>query len=71
MNIQLGIPKGAIVAINDLLDNCAKIQPGQEVLLLAEIEGLYGGDSMREGLMLQFYGSMSRQKYTAGDFRLL
>ena len=46
MNIQLGIPKGAIVAINDLLDNCAKIQPGQEVLLLAEIEGLYGGDSM-------------------------
>jgi hypothetical protein len=41
-----GIPKGAAIAINDMLDNCAKIQPGQEVLLLAQIDGLYGGDNM-------------------------
>jgi hypothetical protein len=46
MTAQLGIPKGAITAINDMLDHCAKVQPGQEVLILAELEGLYGGDSM-------------------------
>lgn len=41
MTSQTGIPKGALIAIGDLLDSCAKVQPGQEVLLLAEIEGLY------------------------------
>ena len=46
MNIQSGIPTGAAVAINDLLDHCAKIQPGQEVVLLAHIDGLYGGDNL-------------------------
>ncbi|MFC2005207.1 hypothetical protein ACFLUY_03170 [Chloroflexota bacterium] len=46
MSTQLGIPKGAAVAINDLLDNCVKIQPGQEVVLLAHIDGLYGGDNL-------------------------
>ena len=34
MTIQQGIPKGGAVAVNDLLDRCAKIQPGQEVLLV-------------------------------------
>jgi hypothetical protein len=38
---QIGTPKGALIAIGDMLDSCAKVQPGQEVLLLAEIEGLY------------------------------
>jgi hypothetical protein len=42
----VGMPKGAITAVNDLLDHCAKIQPGQEVLLLAHIDGLYGGDNL-------------------------
>ena len=46
MSIQSGIPKGAAVAINDLLDHCAKIKPGQEVVLLAHIDGLYGGDNL-------------------------
>ncbi len=40
-----GVPKAALISINDMLDCCAKIQPGQEVLILAEINGLYGGDS--------------------------
>jgi len=40
------IPKGAAVAINDMLDHCANIQPGQEVLLLAHLDGLYGGDNL-------------------------
>ena len=46
MGIQTGIPKGAVIAISDMLDHCAKIQPGQEVLLLAHIDGLYGGDNL-------------------------
>jgi len=41
-----GIPHGAAIAIDDMLDNCAKIQPGQEVLVLAQIDGLYGGDNL-------------------------
>jgi hypothetical protein len=43
---QAGIPAGAAIAIDDMLENCARIQPGQEVLLLAQIDGLYGGDNM-------------------------
>ncbi len=46
MTEQRGIPKGAMVAINDMLDHCAKIQAGQEVLLLAHIDGLCGGDNL-------------------------
>ena len=41
-----GIPKEAAIAIGDLLDHCAKIKAGQEVLLLAQIDGLYGGDNL-------------------------
>jgi len=41
-----GIPKGAAIAVADLLDHCARIQPGQEVVLLAHIDGLYGGDNL-------------------------
>ena len=44
-NLQ-GIPRGAAAAIDDLLDNCAEIKAGQEVLLLAQIDGLYGGDNL-------------------------
>jgi len=29
-----------------MLDHCAKIQPGQEVVILAHLDGLYGGDNM-------------------------
>jgi len=46
MSSQLGIPKGAAIAINDLLEHCAKIQPGQEVVILAHVDGLHGGDNL-------------------------
>ena len=46
MTTRQGIPKGASVAIDDLLDHCAKVKAGQEVLLLAQIDGLYGGDNL-------------------------
>ena len=44
-NLQ-GIPRGAAVAVDDLLDNCAEIKAGQEVLILSQIDGLYGGDNL-------------------------
>ncbi len=46
MVAQFGIPKGATISINDMLENCAKVKPGQEVLILAHIDGLYGGDNL-------------------------
>jgi hypothetical protein len=41
-----GIPKAATTAIGELLDSCAKIQAGQEVVLVAHAEGLSGGDNL-------------------------
>ena len=46
MSTGPGIPKGAAVAINDLLDHCARIRAGEEVVLLAHVDGLYGGDNL-------------------------
>ncbi len=46
MTNQIRIPKGDIILIGDMLDHCAKVQPGQDILILAELDGLYGGDSL-------------------------
>ena len=46
MNTRLGMPKAAAISISNLLDECAKIEPGQEVLILAHIDGLYGSDNV-------------------------
>jgi hypothetical protein len=37
------ITTGMASAINDLLNNCVEIKPGQEVVLLAHTDGLHGG----------------------------
>src|SRR5512139_743388 len=41
-----GMTSGTALAINDLLDNCAEIKAGQEVVLLAHLDGMYGGDNL-------------------------
>ncbi len=46
MTEQVGTPRGALVAISDMLDSCVKLEPGQEVLIVADINGLHGGDSL-------------------------
>ena len=46
MTTMQGIPSGASIAIDDMLDKCAQIEEGQEVLILAQIDGLYGGDNL-------------------------
>ena len=36
-------PRQASIVVNDLVDNCAQIKPGQHVLILAANDGLHGG----------------------------
>ncbi|MBU2509863.1 hypothetical protein KJ966_00920 [bacterium] len=43
---ETGITRGAALAINDFLDNCATIKPGDEVVIAAHVDGLYGGDNI-------------------------
>ena len=40
------MPADAAVAINDMLDNCAVVKPGQNVLILAALDGLHGGRNL-------------------------
>lgn len=46
MGIQSGIPKAAVISINDMLEQCGRIRAGQEVLIAANADGLYGGDNL-------------------------
>jgi hypothetical protein len=46
MQAIIGIPRGVAISIADLLDHCAEIKAGQEVVLLAHVDGLYGGDNL-------------------------
>lgn len=41
-----GRPFQAATAISDMLDNVAQLQPGQRVLILAHVDGLYGGPNL-------------------------
>ena len=40
------IPQRAAIAVSDLLDNCARVQRDQHVLLLCGLDGLYGGRNL-------------------------
>ena len=40
-----GMPESAAISIGDMLDECAEIKSGMEVVIMAEVDGLYGGDS--------------------------
>jgi len=37
------IPKQAAIAVADMIDNCAKVKPGMNVLIVAANDGLHGG----------------------------
>lgn len=41
-------------AINDLLDNVARVQPGQDILMLAHTDGLYGSDNLVDEQTIQW-----------------
>lgn len=40
------LPHRAKLALAEMLDKCAEIRPGQRVLILAYVDGLYGGDNL-------------------------
>jgi hypothetical protein len=40
------MPQRAGIAVADLLDNCARVQTGQHVLLLCALDGLHGGRNL-------------------------
>jgi hypothetical protein len=52
-----GIPQSAAIAINDMLEYCARVKPGQEVVLLAQIDGLYGGDNLVDSEAISWIAS--------------
>ncbi len=62
MTNAIGIPKGAIVAVNDLLDHCAKIEVGQEVVLLAHMDGLCGGDNLVDEAAISWIQAAVQQR---------
>jgi hypothetical protein len=43
--MRSSIPEPAATAVGDMLDECARIDAGQEVLILAYRDGLHGGDN--------------------------
>jgi hypothetical protein len=62
MAMSQGIPRGAASAINDLLDNVAQIEPGQEVLLVAYLDGLHGGDNLVDETAITWLQSAIAQR---------
>lgn len=59
---KLGMPRGVAIALSDLLDNVAQVRPGQEVLTLAHLDGLYGGDNMVDKRTVQWIQSGIQQR---------
>lgn len=44
--MMASIPKQAAVTLNDMLDTCGEVKPGEHVLILANVDGLYGGPNL-------------------------
>jgi hypothetical protein len=60
------MPPGVATAIDDLLDNVAQIQAGQDVVLLAHVDGLHGGDNLvDETAMAWIQQAISQRKARA------
>ncbi|MCL1896218.1 MAG: hypothetical protein FWG03_06720 [Clostridiales bacterium] len=62
MAIQVGIPQEAMIALTDLVDNCAEIKPGMDVLILAHKDGLYGGDNLVDEEALGWVATMIQSR---------
>jgi hypothetical protein len=58
------IPDKPAIAISDMLEHCARIRPNQEVLILAHIDGLHGGDNLVDHEAISWIQT-SVQKYGA------
>lgn len=57
-----GMPGGVAAAIADLVDNVAKVEPGQEILIMAHIDGLYGSDNLVDEQAIHWLQSAIQQR---------
>ena len=62
MSGPAGAPRAASISIGDMLDNCAKVKPGEEILILAQLDGLYGGDNMVDEQAIAWIQSAVRSR---------
>jgi len=56
------IPKQAAIAVGDLVDNCAKVKPGMNVLLVAANDGVYGGVNIVDSEVISWLHSAVVQR---------
>jgi len=61
-NTEDSIPVAAQIAIADFLDFGARLRSGQKVLLVAYLDGLYGGDNLVDRQAMQWIESAIRQR---------
>jgi hypothetical protein len=57
-----GMAGGVATAIDDLLDNVARVEKGQEILLLAHLDGLFGSDNLVDQLAIDWIQSGIQQR---------
>lgn len=56
------IPRPASIAIDDMLDTCAQVRSGQQVLILAYSDGLRGGDNLVDRQAIEWLEAGVRQR---------
>lgn len=56
------LPYRAQKALSELLDKCAEIKAGQRVLILAYVDGLYGGDNLVDEKVIQWIENGVRER---------
>src|SRR4029434_1539058 len=56
------IPRRVAIAINDLVDNCAEIKSGQQVLIVAASDGLTGGVDRVDGAAIAWIQAAVQQR---------
>ena len=62
MSHTQGMTHEMAMAISDLLDNVVKVQQGNEVLLLAHVDGLHGGDNLVDAMAISWIPSTIHQR---------
>ena len=60
------VPTAASISIQDLLDHGAHLGSGQKVLLIAYLDGLFGGDNLVDRQAIPHFESGKRWSTTTG-----
>ncbi len=62
MALNTQTPRGVAQALDDLLDNVAKVQAGEQVLIFAHTDGLRGSDNLVDEQSIAWIGDGVRQR---------